>query len=165
MMSKKVAAIIISIGLVVAVISRIRSEKDESAIQLGKIVVSRSGMLSIKGQSVQHQIVPVEKFPAQLHGLSIIDCKTDLYVARFFEPGGIGVEGYFDVCFELRDGVVFLKVVNNAASVERMEDETTHVRSCSYMFDSVKRVLLKLEPSNVRTEATSIVLQPNRFGK
>ncbi len=115
---------------------------DSSAIRFGDLSILKTGVLSINGQSSQYLLVPEDKYPAELRGVALIDLNGGIYVARFFEPGGVGVEGFFDVCFQIKGRDVTTALVQNAGSLERIGG-ATYARSCSYVFDSEKRVLLK----------------------
>jgi hypothetical protein len=122
-------------------------EHDNTAFQFGEFKISAQGVLSIRNQSTHYLIVPQDKIPANLVGIAAVNLDEKMYVARFFEPGGIGVEGFFDICFRLKNGQIFTSKIENAASIERIKD-ATYVKSCSYIFDSEQHVLLKIDCSN-----------------
>ena len=128
-------------------------------IRFGEVSISHSGTLSLLGQSRQYLIVPRDKYPADLTGLSIINVDKGIYVARFFEPGGVGVEGYFDVCFKVSGGKVFAQVIERGGSLERI-GATTYIRSCSYVYDTDKDRLLKLESTGADTNVISFSNSP-----
>jgi len=131
-------------------------KKDGSSnLQFGELFISRTGMLSINGQSAQYLLVPEEKYPAELRGIAVIDLNEKIYVARFVEPGGVGVEGFFDVCFQIKGKEIATALVNNAGSLERIAG-VTYARSCSYVFDSEKQVLLKTAFSESKSVEVSL---------
>jgi hypothetical protein len=140
---KKTAAFVTALLLVSVVIGTLllSKKRDNAAFQFGEFEISETGILSIAGQSAKYLMVPRDKYPAQLRGIAVIDLDEKVYVARFFEPGGVGVEGFFDVCFQLKNGEIFTSRVENAASLERING-STYIKSFSYVFDSKKRVLL-----------------------
>jgi hypothetical protein len=115
---------------------------DSSVLLFAELSLSKTGVLAINGQSAQYLLVPKDKYPAELRGLALVDLNARIYVARFFEPSGVGVEGFFDVCFQVKGRDVTTAVVQNAGSLERIGG-ATYARSCSYVFDSEKKVLLK----------------------
>jgi hypothetical protein len=132
--------------LVLALISIAPSapKPDASALQFGEVSLSKTGVLSLQGQSARYILVPEDKYPGELRGLALIDLNAHVYVARFFVPGGIGVEGFFDICFQVKDTNITSALVENAGSLERING-TTCVRSCSYVFDSEKGMLFKTD--------------------
>src|SRR5690349_16862419 len=77
-------------------------KRNNSVVQFGECTISRTGILSVEGQSAQYLLVSRDKYPAQLKGIAIVDLAEKVYVARFFEPGGTGVQGFFDVCFQIK---------------------------------------------------------------
>ena len=155
---KRTAAFVTASLLVGAVMgaSLLPKKRDNSAFRLGEFAISRTGMLSIEGPSAQYLLVPRDKYPAQLRGLALIDLDEKIYVARFFEPGGIGVEGFFDVCFQRKNGVILTGQIKNAGSLERING-STYVKSCAYVFDSDKRVVLKTDSADTKPTEISLV--------
>ena len=119
-------------------------QSDLSSLQFGKLSISKTGVLSINGQSLQYILVPEDKYPAELRGMALVDISAQIYVARFFEPSGIGVEGFFDVCFQVKGKEITTALVQNAGSLERIGG-VSYAKSCSYIFDSEKQVLLKTD--------------------
>ena len=95
-------------------------QSDLSSLQFGKLSISKTGVLSINGQSLQYILVPEDKYPAELSGMALVDISAQIYVARFFEPSGIGVEGFFDVCFQVKGKEITTALVQNAGSLERI---------------------------------------------
>ena len=91
---------------------------DSSILQFGELVIAKTGVLSIADQSARYLLVPEEKYPAELRGIAVIDLDARIYVARFFEPSGTGVEGFFDVCFRVKDREIVAALVENAGSLE-----------------------------------------------
>jgi hypothetical protein len=154
---KRIAIVLSALLLVCAVIgaSCVPKKRSDSAFHFGEFAISRTGLLSIEGQSAQYRLVPRDKYPAELRGIAIIDLAERTYVARFFEPSGIGVEGFFDICFQLRHGRVFSGQIMNAGSLERING-VTYIRSCAYVFDSEKRVLLKVDTNPTNSMAVSL---------
>lgn len=141
--------ILFAVFLVLAVFGQVVSckKRNSGLIQFSEFAISASGLLSINGQSTQHLMVPRERYPSQLRGLAVIDIDESVYVARFFQPGGVGVEGFFDVCFQVKNGKVRSRTIENAASIERI-NSATYAKSNSYLFDSERHLLLKVESSN-----------------
>jgi hypothetical protein len=150
--------LIVSAVLVSLLIDAASSDQKDnsSAIQFGELSISKTGILSISGQSAQYLLVPKDKYPAELRGVALVDLNARIYVARFFEPAGIGVEGFFDVCFEVKRGGVTTALVKNAGSLERIGG-ATYARSCSYVFDSQKKVLLKTAFAEAKPVEISLV--------
>jgi hypothetical protein len=155
---KKAAVLLTGLLLVCIVIggSLLPKKRNSAAFQFGEFAISETGILSIEGQSAQYMMVPRDKFPAQLRGVAVIDIAEKVYVARFFEPGGVGVEGFFDVCFQLKNGKILASRIENAGSLERING-STYVKSCSYVFDSEKRVLLKTDSADTKPTGISLV--------
>ena len=131
-------------------------KRDNSVFRFGEFTVSRTGILSIDGQPAQYLLVPQDRYPAQLRGIAVIDLDDKVYTARFFEPGGIGVEGFFDVCFKVRNGVILTSGFKSAGSLERITG-STYVKSISYVFDSEKRVLLRVDSVDTKPARVSLV--------
>lgn len=162
-MKKIVAFIAVLLVVSVAMAASLLSKKqDNAAFQFGEFKISGDGILSIKGQSVHYLIVSRDKFPANLIGIAVINLDEKVYVARFFESGGIGVEGFFNVCFQLKNGKIFTNQIENAGSLERIKG-STYVKSCSYVFDSEKRVLLKIDSANTKPIEVVLVDQPKPY--
>ncbi|HEY5915487.1 MAG TPA: hypothetical protein VJA21_33300 [Verrucomicrobiae bacterium] len=128
---------------------------DSSAIRLGDLSISKTGVLSINGQASRYLLVPEDKYPAELRGIALVDLNAGIYVARFFEPGGVGVEGFFDICFQVKGRHVTTALVKNAGSLERIAG-ATYARSCSYVFDAEKGVLLKTAFAETKPAETSL---------
>ena len=137
--------------------SLLPKKEGNSGYHFDEVTISRDGILSIRHSSAEYLLVARENCPwAELTGVAAIDLDEKVYVARFFEPGGVGVEGYFDVCFQLKNGKIHSSRVENAGSLERING-STYVRSCSYVFDREKRMLLKID-SNGRARQTEVPL-------
>ena len=125
-------------------------------LTFGEFTISRSGLLSLVGKPSQYMIVPQDRFPAELRGLAVVDLRHGVYVARFFEPAGTGVESFFDVCFQIRSGNVFSRTIDNTAGLERI-DSAVIARSCTYIFDTEKRSLLRIECENAKSSEISLL--------
>jgi hypothetical protein len=137
--------------------SLLPKKKGNSVYHFDEFTISGSGILSIPHSSAEYLLVPREKYPwAELTGLAAVDLGEKVYVARFFEPGGIGVEGFFDVCFQLKNGEILAGRIENAGSLERING-STYVRSCSYVFDREKRMLFKIDSSRARQTEVPLV--------
>jgi hypothetical protein len=149
-MKKNIAFVIaLLVALAVTVASLISKKQDDAAFQFGEFEIFHDGELSIKGQSEHCLLVPRDKFPADLMGIDIIDLDEKVYVARFWEPGGIGVKGFYDVCFQLKNGKAFISQIEDAGSLERDPvDGSTYIKNCSYVFDSGK--LLKIDSAEIK---------------
>lgn len=124
------------------------------------IELHHGGELTLKPGGDRFLLVPEDRWPASPHSLSAIDLEEDVYLARFFEPGGVGVAAYFDVCFKVEDGRIYSSEYMLAGGVERIRDEV-FVRSSSYYYDAFEKVILKIydpEPSHgVRIKLTNAV--------
>lgn len=124
------------------------------------IEVHPNGELTLKPGGDRFLLVPKDRWPASLHSLAAIDLEENVYLARFFEPGGVGVAAYFDVCFKVQDGRIYSSEYMLAGGVERIRDEV-FVRSSSYYYDAFEKVILKIydpEPSHgVRIKLTNAV--------
>ena len=84
-----------------------------------RIAISGSGLVSILGTTAQYQIAPLNRghYP-QLRAVAAVDLDHEVYLARFFEPGGTGVQSFYDVCFRIQNGRVFSKTIDAAAAIE-----------------------------------------------
>ena len=100
-----------------------------------RIAISGSGLVSILGTTAQYQIAPLNRghYP-QLRAVAAVDLDHEVYLARFFEPGGTGVQSFYDVCFRIQNGRVFSKTIDAAAAIERIGNRVLP-RSVAYVFD------------------------------
>ena len=137
-------------------------KRDDSVFQFGEFTVSRTGVLSMEGQSARYLLVPQERYPAQLRGIAVIDLDEKVFVARFFEPGGVGVEGFYDVCFQLRNGGILTSGFKNGGSLERIAG-STYVKCASYIFDSEQRALLRVDSADAKAARVSLVERPKPY--
>lgn len=131
------------------------TKRDKSLFPIGEFTVSRTGLIAIDGQSAQYLLVPRERYPAQLRGIAVIDLDEQIYVARFFEPGGVGAEGFVDVCFQMKNGAILTSGFKKAGSLERIAG-STYVKSVCYTFDAEKRRLLRIGSAD--TKPTEVIL-------
>jgi len=128
-----------------------RNNDEQEFLQFGEIKISTTGLVRVKNDPAQYRIVPVEKYPAELRGVSLVDCRNQIYVARFFEPAGIGVEGFFDVCCQLKQEKLLVRFIDNSASLERI-GSSNYITTCSYIYDSETARLFKCESKNIIKE-------------
>jgi hypothetical protein len=150
---------------VVVSASLLAKKEGNSVYHFDEFTISGSGILSVQHNSAEYLLVPREKYPwAELRGIAAIDLDEKVYLARFFEPGGVGVEGFFDVCFQLKNGELLTGRVENAGSLERING-STYVRSCSYVFDSDKRMLLKIDSAHNEQTQVSLVDRPKPYSE
>jgi hypothetical protein len=133
-----------------------------SKFDFDTFVITKSGLLTLKGQTNEFLLIPGTRFPGELRSLQALDFQDRIYVARFGEPGGIGVEGFYDICFQIKAGKVLTHSLELGGSLERISDKVL-VRSSSYLYDRADKKVLKIqqdEPATPMSVALTNVLRP-----
>jgi hypothetical protein len=132
-------------------------------ITVGDFVISRAGVLHRRDSKTEYLLVPKQKYPAELRSVINVDVVSRVMVARFFESGGVGVEGFFDVCFQNRGNTIVAEFVNHSGSVERLENGEVHARAITYFYVTQLHVLMALDPGTDTPKAVPLRTELARF--
>jgi hypothetical protein len=133
-----------------------------SRFEFGAFVITKTGLLKIKGQTNEFLLLPEIRYPGELRSVFLLDLQDQIYLARFGEPGGIGVDGFYDICFQIKAGKVLTHGFELGGSLERVSDKM-FMRSSSYLYDRASKTVLKLkygDPATPTTIAVTNVLSP-----
>lgn len=115
-----------------------------SKFDFDEFVITKTGLLTIKGRTNQFLLIPEERYPGELRSVTVLDFDDHVYVARFGEPGGIGVEGFYDICFQFKDGKILADAFELAGSLERFTDKV-YVRSSAYIYDRLDKKVFRIK--------------------
>ena len=121
----------------------IGSKASSGKLEVGDFVISKTGLLQFKSKTNAFRLLPLVKFPGELISITILDHQDQVYVARFVEPGGGGVEGYYDICFRTIDGQVLAGPLELSGSLERVSSNL-FLRSSAYVYDRYSKTVLRI---------------------
>ena len=110
--------------------------------------ITRTGLLTLKGRTNEFLLIPRARYPGELRSVTVLDFQDQVYVARFGEPGGVGVEGFYDVCFQIKGRKVLTHSFELGGSLERSlvpVSDDVHVRSLAYVYDRADKKVLKVK--------------------
>lgn len=133
-----------------------------STFHFDAFAITRTGLLTLKGRTNEFLLVPQARYPGELRSVTALDFQDQVYVARFGEPGGVGVEGFYDICFQIKGGKVLTHSFELGGSLERVSDKV-FVRSSAYVYDRADKRVFKLkygEPVTPLPVAMTNLLSP-----
>lgn len=133
-----------------------------SRFDFDAFVITKTGLLTLKGRTNEFLLIPQARYPGELCSVMALDFQDQVYVARFGEPGGIGVEGFYDICFQIKGGKVLTHSFELGGSLERVSDKV-FVRSSAYVYDRADKRVFKVkygEPVTPLPVAMTNVLSP-----
>jgi hypothetical protein len=133
-----------------------------SRFDFDAFTIAKTGLLTLKDRTNEFLLVPQARYPGELRSVMALDFQDQIYVARFGEPGGIGVEGFYDICFQIKGGKVLTHSFELGGSLERVSDKI-FVRSSAYIYDRADKTVFKVkygEPATPAPVAMTNVLGP-----
>jgi hypothetical protein len=120
------------------------SAVSRSRFDFDAFAITKTGLLTLKGRTNEFLLVPRARYPGELRSVMALDFQDQVYVARFGEPGGVGVEGFYDICFQIKGGKVLTHSFELAGSLERVSDKV-FVRSSAYIYDRADKRVFKVK--------------------
>ena len=133
-----------------------------SSFDFDAFAITKTGLLTLKGRTNKFLLVPQARYPGELRSVMTLDFQDQVYVARFGEPGGVGVEGFYDICFQIKGDKVLTHSFELGGSLERVSDRV-FVRASAYVYDRADKKVFKVkygEPVTALPVAMTNVLGP-----
>ena len=138
------------------------SAVSRSTFHFDAFAITRTGLLRLKGRTNDFLLVPQARYPGELRSVTALDFQDQVYVARFGEPVGVGVEGFYDICFQIKGGKVLTHSFELGGSLESVSNKV-FVRSSAYVYDRADKRVFKVkygEPVTPLPVAMTNLLSP-----